>query len=61
MKTNRDILTAWMFCRECDKFNGGEHPERPCSGKPFDFVVQNDVKFVQSCNYNFDGEKLLGE
>lgn len=46
--------TAWMFCRECKNFDGGEYPNRPCSGKAFDFVVKDDVAFMDECGYEFD-------
>jgi hypothetical protein len=58
MKDKNVILTAWMFCRECDKLDDGTG-KRPCSGKAFDFVVKDDVEFMKNCNYNFDGTKLL--
>ena len=46
--------TAWMYCRECDKFDNGEHPEKPCSGTAFDYKI-NDGK--SPCkNYNFDNK-----
>jgi len=49
-------LTAWMFCRECNKFDDGEHPERPCSGRPCDFEVTDDAAFMAECNYEYDPE-----
>jgi len=53
-----DKLTAWMFCRECARFDNGEHPDRPCSGKAFDYEVKNDVEFMLECDYEYD-ESLL--
>ena len=57
MKTDKE--TAWMFCRECKKFDNGEYPDRPCSGKAFDFVVKDDIKFMAECGYEFDGKILV--
>lgn len=31
--------TAWVYCRKCNKFDDGEHPDRPCSGTPVNFVI----------------------
>lgn len=58
---NPDKLTAWMFCRECKKFDNGEHPDRPCSGKAFDFAVKDDVKFMDGCGYEFDESLIESE
>lgn len=52
----RDNETAWMYCRECDKFNDGEHPERPCSGKAFDYEIKDGKPPCE--NYYFDNKIL---
>lgn len=48
--------TAWMYCLECDKFNAGEHPERPCIGTAFNFVIKDGKPPCN--NYAFDNELL---
>lgn len=59
--SNKPVVeTAWMFCRECKNFDDGSYPDRPCSGRAFDFVVKDDVKFMNECNYSFD-ESLTGK
>ena len=44
--------TAWMYCRECNKFDNGEHPDRPCSGKPFDFEIVNGIPPCERYEYD---------
>jgi len=48
--------TAWMYCRECDKFDDGEHSERPCSGKAFDYEIKDGKPPCK--NYNWKGQKM---
>ena len=46
------LETAWTYCVECAKFNDGEHPERPCLGKPFDYVIHDGNPPCK--NYSFE-------
>jgi len=50
--------TAWMFCQECKKFD--KDGTGLCSGRPFDFTVEDDVKFMDECGYEFDEKKMKG-
>ena len=46
--------TAWMYCRECDKFDDGMYPKRPCSGKAFDYEIKDGNP--PCLEYRFNGE-----
>ena len=46
--------TAWMYCRECDKFDDGMYPKRPCSGKAFDYEIKDGNP--PCSEYRFNGE-----